>query len=93
MQHNARFDRAEPDVGAILVISGSRLTVGDTLHIDGVKRARITAFGLGRLVVDVSGVVFELRPWHKGDGDAPAIDGPASTWTISGMPNHTRSTI
>jgi hypothetical protein len=94
MQHKARFNTMEPGIGAIVAISGSQLAVGDTLVFDpapsGISVSAVQAFGLGRLVIDIGDVTFELRPWHKGDGPAPTVDGPSSTWTISGMPNHTR---
>ncbi len=93
MQHKSSLDRAELEIGAIVTISGSRLVVGDSLEFDSVGTSTVSAFGLGRLVIDAAGVKFELRPWHRGDGPAPLLDGPSSSWTVSGMPNHTRSGV
>ncbi len=91
MQHKSSLDRAELEIGAILTISGSRLVVGDTLDITSIGECVVSAFGLGRLVIETGSLAFELRPWHKGDGPAPILEGPSSTWTINGIPNHTRS--
>lgn len=90
MNHKAFLDRSPPEVGAIITVSGSRLVVGDTLEFDSGGACKVSAFGLGRLVIDTGGGTFELRPWYKGDGPAPMMDGPSSCWTVSGMPNHTR---
>ncbi len=96
MKHKARLDRSRPEIGAIITIAGSRLIVGDTLVLDfqgGGEEWLVKAFGLGRLVLDVGDTVLELRPWHSGDGPATTLGGPSSTWTVSGIPNHTRPAI
>ena len=88
MQHSGKLNRPALEAGASLVIGGNRLQTGDTIQIvtsdnEGVV-ARVAAFGMARLLIEVDGEAYELRPWNSSDDDLPQIDGPGSNWTVRG---------
>ncbi len=88
MQYQAYLSRAELEPGAALVIAGNRLATQDSLAIApaGSKKAVaavVTAFGLGRLVLNVNRRKIELQPWLSGHDDPPETPmGPVSKWTV-----------
>ena len=82
------MNRPALEAGASLVIGGNRLQTGDTVQIvtsdNESLTARVAAFGMARLLIEVDGVSFELRPWNSSDDELPQVDGPGSNWTIRG---------
>jgi hypothetical protein len=89
MHHSAKLSRDDIEVGSALSISGNRLQSGDIVAIALTNNqqllAEVSAFGLGRLVLEIGTARIELRPWNSQDDTLPVVDGPVSSWTVRGI--------
>lgn len=87
MQHLAYLSRPTIEVGASLVIVGNRLATGDILDVVLSNKERVTvhvaAFGLARLVLQVSEDRFECTPWKAVDDPLAEDIGVSSRWTVA----------